>query len=130
MQLHKSQFSSSSLATLITPLFWTHLTLLTSPHHPDPRPDPPKVLKLARKYTSHSTSPALWLLRLDLEGMNSTDVSAVWTEARRVCRGDGVERVWTWGLADAKLEVHEVSVVPALDCTLCSMLTMLVETPP
>lgn len=89
-------------------LLSTHLSMLSSLDHPPPTPDPQKVLKLARKYTARSSSPALWLARLKLEETLGEDMKSAWEEARQHCEGEHVSDVWKWGLQDTSIEMHEV----------------------
>jgi hypothetical protein len=78
--------------------------------------EPPKLLKLSRRYSSRSTHPQLWLARLVIEKLHGTaeDAAIAWTEARRSCRSDGSEAVWLWGIQNASLREHEVGTTKLL----------------
>ncbi|KIJ67863.1 hypothetical protein HYDPIDRAFT_107389 [Hydnomerulius pinastri MD-312] len=61
-----------------------------------------KMLKLARRYSMVSTSPDVWLARLDAEkASGEASVLSAWASARVAVRpnGDekGVKSVWLWG---------------------------------
>ena len=92
-------------------LMATNLQLLSSLKSSSPI-EPPKLLKLSRKYSSRSTHPRLWLARLDIERQYGTaeDGAIAWNEARRSCRNDDSEAVWLWGLQRASLRQHEVGI--------------------
>lgn len=106
-------------------LLTTHLKLISSPSHPSP-PSPTKILKFARKYTTHSNlSPELWLVRLGVEQRYGEEHvwSSAWEEARKVFlnyRGPDEEKrlaIWTCGLDQTEswpipeqIKIHEVLI--------------------
>ncbi|KIK98666.1 hypothetical protein PAXRUDRAFT_823638 [Paxillus rubicundulus Ve08.2h10] len=76
----------------------THLRLLLRDNA-----SPKKTLKLARRYSAASTSPDVWLARLDAESTSDeADVKSAWASGRAAVDASsdvkGAEKVWLWGL--------------------------------
>ncbi|EMD33556.1 hypothetical protein CERSUDRAFT_98123 [Gelatoporia subvermispora B] len=114
--LSKHTLSTSSPSpTLLS----AHVRLLTShsPLHnslPSSHNSPPKILRLAERYTSRTSESApVWLARLDAEATLSASTDSedsseaaqkkerlqrTWAEARTQVRGEGLAGVWLWGL--------------------------------
>ncbi|KAF8134593.1 U3 small nucleolar RNA-associated protein 6-domain-containing protein [Boletus edulis] len=64
---------------------------------------PKSALKFARKYSAGSSSPNVWLARLDAEhACDQGDIKSAWASARTAVFAsqdvDGTEKVWLWGL--------------------------------
>jgi hypothetical protein len=62
-----------------------------------------KTLKLARRYSVASTSPDVWLARLDAENTSDEcDIKSAWASARAAVDANsdvkGAEKIWLWGL--------------------------------
>jgi hypothetical protein len=96
------------------------LKLLSYPEVPSPI-EPSQLLKLSRRYSSGATHPRLWLARLDIEKQFGTAEGAAtaWNEARRICRCEGSEIVWLWGVQNASLRQHEVGTMRFLRGRAC-----------
>ena len=76
----------------------THVRLLLRDNE-----SPKRTLKFARKYSAASSSPSVWLARLDAEkACNRHDINSAWTSARTVVASsedeNGIEKIWLWGL--------------------------------
>ncbi|KAG6375433.1 U3 small nucleolar RNA-associated protein 6-domain-containing protein [Boletus reticuloceps] len=77
-----------------------------------------RALKFARKYSTGSSSPSVWLARLDAEhACDQGDIRSAWASARTAVFAsqdvDATEKVWLWGLdhqpgnAEDQQAVHE-----------------------
>lgn len=105
-------------------LLVAHLELLHRYSNPSPSLAP-KILKLAKKYTSRApNSSELWLARLQFEDLYSDGSSwhKVWEEGRKSigkneADSGSVEHVWLWGLKkidESNVEsqyIYEVSIL-------------------
>ena len=111
LSLHNLCSSITKSGSAAPDLKATNLKLLSSLKSSSPI-ESSKLLRLSRRYSSRSTHPRLWLARLDIEKQlgTSEDATTAWDEARRSCRDDGSEPVWLWGVQNASLRQHEVSV--------------------
>ena len=98
-----------------------NLKLLSSPKSSSPI-EPPKLLRLSRRYSTRSTHPRLWLARLDIERQYGSveDTATAWNEAMRSCRSGGSEAVWLWGIQSASLQQHEVGTATLLEGVLAN----------
>lgn len=121
LSLHNLCSSIVKSSSAAPHLMAANLTLLSSPKSSSPM-EPPKLLKLSRRYSGRSTHhPQLWLARLDIEKQFGTaeDAATAWNEARRSCRGEGSEAVWLWGVQNASLRQHEVGTMRLLRGSAC-----------
>ncbi|KAG8829024.1 U3 snoRNP protein [Serendipita sp. 411] len=102
-------------------LYSTHLRILLDRTHPSPRPDGSKISKLARKYSSKSTSVEVWLCLLDIENQNHSNPALkaqneknLLRSARKICRGESLEKIWCYAWDTLTLGEKEDLIKEAL----------------
>ncbi|KAG8782554.1 U3 snoRNP protein [Serendipita sp. 405] len=102
-------------------LYSTHLRILLDRTHPSPRPDGSKLSKLARKYSSKSTSVEVWLCFLDIENQNHANSALkaqteknILRSARKICRGESLEKIWCHAWDALTLDEKEDLIKEAL----------------